>query len=69
MEALSQVEGLKEFVKSSRVGNKAFIAQRCSNKHGRFLAVVEYGVGGRRDFAIILEGRGGRGWRVFTLEL
>jgi hypothetical protein len=33
-EALTQGEGLKEFVKSSKVCNKAFIAQRCSNSHG-----------------------------------
>jgi hypothetical protein len=36
MEALSQVEGLKEFVKSSRVGNKAFVAQHYAKKHGHF---------------------------------
>lgn len=29
VEALTQGEGLKEFVKSTRVDNKAFIAQRC----------------------------------------
>jgi hypothetical protein len=43
MEALLQAKGLKEVVKSSRVGFKAFIVQRCSNKYGRFLAVVDYG--------------------------
>ena len=29
MDALPQVEGLKEFLKSSSVGNEAFIAQNC----------------------------------------
>lgn len=62
VEALLQAEGLKEFVKSSRVGNVAFIAQHWSNKHGRFLAVVEYGGGGRSGFPVLVEGRGGMGW-------
>jgi hypothetical protein len=69
MEAVSQVEGLKEFVKSSKVGNKAFIALHCSNKHGCFLAVAEYGGGGRKGLVVIPKGRCGRGWRGFALEL
>lgn len=39
---LSFVEGLKDFVRSSRVENKVFIAQHCSNKHGCFMALAEY---------------------------
>lgn len=35
---LFQAEGAKEFVKSSRVGSKAFIVQHCANKFDRFLA-------------------------------
>jgi hypothetical protein len=62
VEALLQAEGLKEFMKSSGGGNIAFIAQHWSNKHGCFLAVVEYGGGGRSGFPVILEGRGGKGW-------
>jgi hypothetical protein len=64
VEALTQWEGLKEFVKSSRVGNKAFIALRCSNNHGCFLALVEYGGGGWRGFIVIPKGREGKGWSV-----
>lgn len=62
-------EGLKEFVKSSKVANKAFIAQRCSNSHGCFLALAEYGGGGQKGFIVILKGREGKGWRSCTLEL
>jgi hypothetical protein len=61
MEALRLAEGSKAFVKSSRVGSKAFIAKRCLNKFGLFLAVVEYGGGDQRAFLVILEGKGGRG--------
>lgn len=68
MEALSQVEGLKEFVKSSKVGNKAFIALHCSNKHGCFLAVAEYGGGGWKGLVVILKGRGGRVGEVLRLS-
>jgi hypothetical protein len=37
VEMLVRGEGLKELFKSSRVGSKAFVAQRCSNSRGRFL--------------------------------
>lgn len=33
-----------EFVKSWKVGSNAFIAQRCSNRHGHYLVLVEGGV-------------------------
>jgi hypothetical protein len=59
-EALQQAEGLKEFVKSSRVGNKAFIVWRSTNKFGSYLAIVENGGGGRRGLVIIPKGRGCR---------
>lgn len=36
MEALIQGEGLRDFVKSSRVGNRVFIAQRGSNSEPFF---------------------------------
>jgi len=34
-----------------------------------FLAVAEYNDGGRKGFIIIPEGRGGRSWLGFALEL
>lgn len=58
MRELLQAESSKEFLKHSREGVKAFIAQRGSNRSGHSLAVVEYENGGRRGFVIIPEGRG-----------
>lgn len=57
MEALCQVEGLKEFMKSSRVGNKAFLAQCCSNSFGCFLDPTEYIGGGWQGCILTPEGR------------
>lgn len=34
VEALLSGEGKDEFMKSSRVGSRTYIAQRCSNRHG-----------------------------------
>jgi hypothetical protein len=56
-------------LKSSRVGSKAFIAQRLVNKLGRYMAVAEYGGGGWRGFVVISEARGGQGWPGFVLKL
>lgn len=60
MEVVPQVEGMKEFVRSSRVGSKASVSQHCSNKHGHLMNLVEYG-GGQRGFLTILKGRGDKG--------
>jgi hypothetical protein len=59
----------KAFVKSFREGSKKFIAQRDSNRFGRFLEVVVYFEGGRRSRIVIPEGRKGFGWRRFADEL
>jgi hypothetical protein len=69
VEALLHGEGQEEFVKSSRVVSRAFIAKRCTNRHGRYLALVKYKGGGRRGCIIILEGCEGKGWRSCSLEL
>jgi hypothetical protein len=57
MRAILQAESLKEFMKSLRVGGKAFIAQHGSNCFASFVAVVEHGGGssGRRGFAVFLK--------------
>lgn len=34
VKALLHGEGKEEFMKSSKVGSRAFIAQRCTNRHG-----------------------------------
>lgn len=67
MEALCHVEGLKEFMKSSRVGNKAFLAQCCSNSYGCFVDPMEYIGGGWRGCILIPEGREGMGWSGLAL--
>lgn len=36
-----------EFLKSSWDGHKAYLAQRCVHRFGQYLAVADYGVGGR----------------------
>lgn len=69
MTAIFQAQSSKEFVESLTVGVKAFIAKRRSIRFSCFVAVVEYGSGGRRGFVIFMEGRGGRGWSGFALEL
>lgn len=51
-----EVQGICEI---SMGGSKAFITQRCSNNHGRFLALAIYDSGGRRGFIAIPEGREG----------
>lgn len=55
MEALVLGEAPKEFIKSHRVGSRAFLAQRCSNSHGRYQVFEENGNSGRRGFVIIKE--------------
>jgi len=71
----SLLEGLlglpeeQEIVKSFREGSKLLIARRGGNKDGRFLEVSSFGLGGRKGFIVIPEGRGGWGWIKFSDEL
>ncbi|GLT67661.1 hypothetical protein SLA2020_399530 [Shorea laevis] len=53
VDTLVQGEGSKEFIKSSRVGSKAFLTQKCSNSHGMFLPLAEYKECGWRGFIAI----------------
>jgi hypothetical protein len=48
----------RSFLNPSRVGSKALISQRCANKFGRYVAVVEYGGGGWRS-----------SWRYWKVEV
>lgn len=54
---------IKDFYATSRESDRGFIVQRCSNAHGCYMALVEYGGGGRRNFIFILEERDDKGWR------
>jgi hypothetical protein len=38
-------ENLREFYWFLRVGSRAYIAQRCPNSHGWYMALAEYGGG------------------------
>jgi hypothetical protein len=60
MEELLKAEAIKEFLKSSIVGSKAYIVQRSANRFGHYLVVKEYGSGGRHDSIVIPEGREGK---------
>jgi hypothetical protein len=69
METLLGFPGEQEFIKSYREGPKLLIARRGGNKDGRFLEAAVFGLGSRRGFVLIPEGRGGWGWRKFSGEL
>jgi len=59
----------QEIVKSFREGSKLLIARRGGSKDGRFLEVSSFGLGGRKGFIGIPEGRGGWDWIKFSDEL
>jgi len=57
------------FIKSFREGSRVLIARRGCNQAGRFLEAASFGMGGRKRFILIPEGRGGWGWIKFSDEL
>ncbi|KAB1208245.1 hypothetical protein CJ030_MR7G027342 [Morella rubra] len=61
-----QVDVNKEFVIKFNEASRAFIAQRCSNKVGRYVAIAEFGEGRRTEVVMIPEGNGGSGWKVLA---
>ncbi|KAB1223886.1 Ribonuclease P protein subunit p29 [Morella rubra] len=60
--ASTAVDFASKFTESRR----GFLAQRCCNKGGRYIAVVEYG--GRRKLGAVLvpEGKHGHGWQILN---
>ncbi|KAB1209586.1 Calcium-transporting ATPase 9, plasma membrane-type, partial [Morella rubra] len=62
MVASTAVDFASKFTESRR----GFLAQRCCNKGGRYIAVVEYG--GRRKVGAVLvpEGKHGHGWQILN---
>ena len=63
------VETSEVFWNQSRARYPRIIAQKCSNRHGRFLTVEEFD-GRRRSGPILIpEGRYGQGWSRLILEL
>lgn len=69
MEVLRGGHGLSDSVKSFREGAKVTIVRIVGNINGRFVEAAVYGVGVRRGFLRIPEGRGGWGWLKFISEL
>jgi hypothetical protein len=57
------------FIKSFREGSRVLIARRGCNQADRFLEAASFGMGGRKGFMLIPEGRGGWGWIKFSDEL
>lgn len=68
MEEMLKAKASKVFLKSSKVGSKAYIVQRCANIFGHYLAVIEYGNGGQKGFVVVPKGEG-KGWSGFVHEL
>ena len=62
-------EGEKAFIRTLREHGKTFIIRRYSNKFGRYLEVLECGMGGSRERIVILEGPIQNGWKGFNKEL
>ncbi|KAB1204827.1 hypothetical protein CJ030_MR8G007181 [Morella rubra] len=58
-----QVDIHKEFVVKYNEASRAFLAQRCSNKAGRYVAIAEFGGGRRKGVVMIPEGKEGSGWK------
>jgi hypothetical protein len=52
VEELIRGENLSDFYRSFRSGDLADIAHRRANRYGRFLELLEYGVGGLRSFIL-----------------
>jgi hypothetical protein len=70
MEELLSVDAMKEFLKSYRVGLKAFIIQRHVNRFGCYLAVGKYGGGGWHGSIVVPEGQEEcKGWFSWVMEL
>jgi hypothetical protein len=69
LESLVGVPEDQAFIKSFREGSRVLIARRGRNQAGRFLEAASFGMGGRKGFILIPEGRGGWGWIKFSEEL
>lgn len=59
----------KGFYSAYRDGDRGYIAQRCSNSRGEYMALVEYCGGGRRNCVFIPGDKDRVGWRKLVMEL
>ena len=62
-------EGERAFTRTLREHGKTFIIRRYNNKFGRYIEVLECGMGGSRERIVIPEGQQRNGWKGFTKEL
>jgi hypothetical protein len=69
VEVVIEVETSEVFWDQSRVGYPHIIAQKCSNRHGRFLTIEEFDGRRRRGTILIMEGQYGQGWARLIAEL
>lgn len=69
LEDCVHLEDSRKFIKTSSLGNNAFIAQRSNNIHGCYLTIVECRGGGNRDDIIISEEANRKSWRKMAMEL
>ncbi|KAB1210183.1 UBX domain-containing protein 1 [Morella rubra] len=61
-EKLMAAVGGRSFVSKANDVARAFLAQRCANKAGRYVAIAEFGEGRRRGVVMVPEGKGGGCW-------
>ncbi|KAF5477643.1 hypothetical protein F2P56_004263 [Juglans regia] len=68
LEVCLKKEG-KGFYSAYRDGDRGYIAQRCSNSRGEYMALVEYCGGGRRNCVFIPGDKDRVGWRKLAMAL
>lgn len=51
---------------TNRDGKRVFLSQRCQNHFGRFIRLIELGMGKSNNIIALLEGLNGRGWNDFV---
>jgi hypothetical protein len=69
VEDLAAVKRSKVFWDQSRAGVPRIIVEKCSNRHGNFLMLVEFDGRFRRGSIMIPEGRHGQGWNRLKMEV
>jgi hypothetical protein len=69
VEDLAAVKRSEVFWDQSRAGVPRIIVEKCSNRHGNFLMLVEFDGRFRRGSIMIPEGRHGQGWNRLKMEV
>jgi hypothetical protein len=69
VEEVIDVDSLEVFWDHSRAGYPRIIAQKCSNRHGRFITIKEFDGRNLSGTVLIPEGRHGQGWSRLKSEL